>query len=261
MKIVEATWDRRNFGRDVWEITLGQGDMTDIEKTFEVLHDSRFAGAYVCIKMPVGNLKMLHALEDDGFRFLETQLSLMDRFEADDVMEMCARAGERIEFVTVQKEETAWERVISRVVPEMFDTDRISLDPLLGPEIACARYRNWMRDLRKDPKSELTVMLLDGKEIAFGLDIIEGSARHGILGGSFPEFKNTGYGTVVIAGKKKSNSALRLRTAVSSNNPRVLRIHQNCGRVVYKEMYVLRKFMPDLGVGNSQVNGHKRSNV
>lgn len=246
MKIVEATWERRNFGRDVWEVTLAREDVADVEKTLAALRDDRFAGAYVCVKMPVGNLKMLHALEDDGFRFLETQLSLMDKFKADDMLELCEKANERIEFRTVEKDEAAWERVIAKVVPEMFDTDRVSLDPELGPEIACTRYRNWMRDLRKDPKSELTVMLLDGKEIAFGLDIIDGSARQGILGGSFPEFKDTGYGAVVIAGSK-SSSALRLRTAVSSNNPKVLRVHQNCGRVVYKEMYVLRKLMPESG--------------
>ena len=243
MKIVEATWERRNFGRKVWEITLGREDMNDVEKTLATLRDDRFTGAYVCVKMPVGNLKMLHALEDDGFRFLETQFSLMDRFKADDIIDMCEKADERIEYVVVEKNEEAWERVISKVVPEMFDTDRISLDPMLGPEIACTRYRNWMRDLFKDSRSELCVMLVDGKEIAFGLYIMDGGIRHGILGGNFPEFKNTGYGVSVIAGKR-SQLNQRFRTAVSSNNPRVLRIHQNCGRIIYKDMYVLRKFMP-----------------
>ena len=249
MKIVEATWERRNLGRNVWEITLERDDMADAEKTLAALRDVRFAGAYVCVKMPVGNLKMLHALEDDGFRFLETQLSLMDRFKAEDMMDLCENANERLEFKTVEKDEAAWERVIAKVVPEMFDTDRISLDPLLGPELACTRYQNWMRDLRKNPKSVLTVMLLGDKEIAFNIDILEGNTRHGILAGNFPEFKNTGYGTMVISGKK-SNYDLRFRTAVSSNNPHVLRIHQNCGRVVYKEMYVLRKFMPESSVEN-----------
>ena len=192
MKIVEATWERRNFGRDVWEVTLGREDVADVEKTLAALQDSRFAGTYVCVKMPVGNLKMLHALEDDGFRFLETQLSLMDRFKADDMLGLFEKQDAQIAFVTVEKDKGAWERVISKVVPEMFDTDRISLDPLLGPEIACKRYKNWMRDLFSDPRSELGVMLLDGKEIAFGLDIVEGNTRHGILGGNFPEVKNSG---------------------------------------------------------------------
>ena len=245
MKIVEATWERRNFGRDVWEVTLGREDVADVEKTLAALQDSRFAGTYVCVKMPVGNLKMLHALEDDGFRFLETQLSLMDRFKADDMLGLFEKQDAQIAFVTVEKDKGAWERVISKVVPEMFDTDRISLDPLLGPEIACKRYKNWMRDLFSDPRSELGVMLLDGKEIAFGLDIVEDNTRHGILGGNFPEFKNSGYGMALMAGP--CGRKTRLRTSVSSNNPQVLRVHQNCGRVVYKEMYVLRKLMPESG--------------
>lgn len=243
MKIVEATWERRNLGRDVWEITLGREDMDDAEKTIAALHDNRFAGAYVCVKMPVGNLKMLHALEDDGFRFLETQLSLMDRFKVEDVVGQCAGENERIEFKVVEKKESAWEKVISKIVPGMFNTDRISLDPMLGAEIACRRYRNWMMDLIRDPRSVLTVMLLNGKEIAFNLDIEEGNTRHGILGGTFPEFKDTGYGMVLMAGPREKKT--KVRTAVSSNNPQVLRAHQNCGRVVYKEMYVLRKLMPE----------------
>ena len=245
MKIVEATWERRNLGRDVWEITLGREDMDDAEKTIAALHDNRFAGAYVCVKMPVGNLKMLHALEDDGFRFLETQLSLMDRFKVEDVVGQCAGENERIEFKVVEKKESAWEKVISKIVPGMFNTDRISLDPMLGAEIACRRYRNWMMDLIRDPRSVLTVMLLNGKEIAFNLDIEEGNTRHGILGGTFPEFKDTGYGMVLMAGPREKKT--KVRTAVSSNNPQVLRAHQNCGRVVYKEMYVLRKLMPESG--------------
>lgn len=242
MKIVDATWERRNFGCEVWEITLGREDMDDVEKTIAALRDDRFAGAYMCVKVPIGNLKMLHALEDDGFRFLETQLSLMDRFKADDVIGLCESADERIEFVTVEKDEAAWEKVISEVVPEMFDTDRISLDPFLGPEVACKRYQNWMRDLRGDPRSEMMVMLVNGREIAFNIDVVKGNTRHGILAGIFPEFKNIGYGMALMAGP--CDKQTKVRTVVSSNNLQVLRAHQNCGRVVYKEMYVLRKFVP-----------------
>lgn len=250
MKIVEATWDRRNFGRAAWEVTLGRDDMADVEKTRAALRDGRFAGAYVCVKMPVGNLKMLHALEDDGFRFLETQFSLIDKFKADDIMNLCEKAGEQIKILIVEKDRAAWERVISKIEPEMFDTDRISLDPLLGPEIACTRYRNWVMDLFDDPRSFLSVMVLDGEEIAFGVDIVDGRTRRGVLGGIFPKFKNAGYGMALMAGPRERTYTLRAE--VSSNNPYVLRVHQNFGRVVYKELYVLRKFMPEPGKINDQ---------
>ena len=110
MKIVEATWERRNLGRDAWEVTLGREDVADVGKTLAALRDDRFAGAYVCVKMPVGNLKMLHALEDDGFRFLETQFSLIDKFRADDMMDACETAGEQVKMQVVEKDKAAWER-------------------------------------------------------------------------------------------------------------------------------------------------------
>lgn len=248
MKIVEATWERRNFGCDAWEITLERSDMVEMDRTLTALRDKRFLGAYVCVKIPVGNLRMLHALEDNGFRFLETQLSLMDRFESDNLMELCKDIEPHIHFITVEKEEEGWERIISKIVPEMFDTDRVSLDPLLGPEIACKRYRNWIRDLRNDPRSEMTLILADEEAIGFSLDIVDETTRHGILGGTFPEFKNTGYGMFLMSGpcNRKLQFGLKARTVVSSNNIKVLRAHQNSGKVIYKEMYVLRKFISTL---------------
>ena len=259
MKIVEATWDRRNFGRNAWEVTLGRDDMADVEKTRAALRDSRFAGAYVCVKMPVGNLKMLHALEDDGFRFLETQFSLIDKFSADDLMDVCEKAGEQVRIMIVEKDRAAWERVIAKIEPEMFDTDRISLDPLLGPKVACTRYQNWVRDLFDDPRSFLSVMVLDGEEIAFGVDIVDGRTSRGILGGIFPKFKYAGYGMALMAGPR--DRTYTLRAEVSSNNPYVLRVHQNFGRVIYKELYVLRKFMPGPGSGNDQPECKEGSNA
>ena len=85
MKIVHATWEKRNFGRDAYEVTLDRKDMDDVSAVIGTLSDARFNETYVCVKLPVGNLKIVHALEDLGFRFLETQLSLIDHFTPEDV--------------------------------------------------------------------------------------------------------------------------------------------------------------------------------
>ena len=102
-------------------------------------------------------------------------------------------------------------------------------------------------------------MSLDGKEIAFGVDVTDGNTRRGVLGGSFPEIQGTGYGMTLMAGPRERR--LSYRTEVSSNNPHVLRVHQNFGRVVYKEQYVLRKFMPELSRGGEQGECRDGSNV
>jgi hypothetical protein len=54
---------------------------------------------------------------------------------------------------------------------------------------------------------------------------------------------------------------LSYRTEVSSNNPHALRVHQNFGRVVYKEQYVLRKFMPEPGNGKDPHECKEGSNA
>ena len=81
MKIVKAVWEKRNLGYDAYEIVLDKRDLKKgAESILEDLRAQNFYHAYVTIKMPVGNLNVLHALEDVGFRFMETQLYLKDHF-------------------------------------------------------------------------------------------------------------------------------------------------------------------------------------
>ena len=76
MKIIKATWENRNLGCDAYEIKIEWKDFKNFQEVIDELKRQDFSGAYVTVKMPVGNLKTLHALEDAGFRFMETQFSL-----------------------------------------------------------------------------------------------------------------------------------------------------------------------------------------
>lgn len=242
MKIIKATWENRNLGRDAYEITLDRKDLKDFDATLKEIHAQNFVGAYVVVKMPVGDLKALHALEDDGFRFVETQFHIADYFEPKEMPDETAGLMKNAERVTVPKDRTEWERVISKITPDMFDTDRISLDPLLGKEIACKRYQNWCRDLFENPHSWMWVMKVDGQEVSFGLNIRdeEKQTDDGILGGVFAEFKNEGYGVSLSCDNNKKNK-VKGKTVISSNNLAMLRIYQHFGRIITKELYVLRK--------------------
>ena len=240
MKIVHAEWEKRNLGRDAWEITLDGKDIKDVDAVMESLHADKFRGAYVCVNLPVGNLKMVHALEDDGFRFLECQLSLIDHFTPRDLLEQREGFGDQVTFRDVEKNPEAWERVIAKITPNCFHTDRISLDPQFGLDIACIRYKNWIRDLLRDSKSRMWVMEFAGKEVAFGVDTSENGRKKGILAATFDSFEGLGYGALFCAGVN-ANRDVKERTAVSSNNLAALRSHQNCGKVVYGAMYCFRK--------------------
>lgn len=241
MKIIKATWENRNLGRDAYEITLDRKDLKDFDTTLQEIRAQDFTGAYVVVKMPVGDLKAMHALEDDGFRFMETQFYITDYFKPKETPDERVDLMKNAERIIIPKDKKEWERVISKITPDMFDTDRISLDPLLGKEIACKRYQNWCRDLFNNPNSWMWVMKVDGQEVSFGLNIRDEEKQmdDGILGGVFAEFKNEGYG--IFQACDKAESKTKVKTAVSSNNPPMLRIYQHFGKIITKELYVLRK--------------------
>ena len=241
MKIVHATWENRNLGRDAYEITLNRADLRSLELTLEKIHAQDFSGAYVVIKMPVGDLRALHMLEDDGFRFIEMQLHLVQYFEPHE--DNCVIDGARhTKWIKVAKNREDWERVIQKITPEMFEKDRISLDPLLGNEMACHRYQNWCRDLYDDPMSELQVFKVNGEEVCFELNVYDSknSVYNKVLGGVFADFKQQGYGALPSL-QERIPKISKVKTVVSSNNLAMLRIHQFYGKIVTSGCYVLRK--------------------
>lgn len=241
MKIVRAQWEERNFNCKTYEITLDRKDLESLDLLFSKLHSECFNDSYVTIKLPVGNLKALHALEDDGFRFMETQLFLVEHFEPLPFPNGISQWMESMVRTRVDKNREAWGRIIDRIVPGMFGTDRISLDPFLGPEIGCLRYKNWCWDLFENPNSWMWVLKIEDKEVSFGINIRnnETGVDDGVLGGVFPEYQGDGFGIFQIAGTK--DRKIKNKTKVSSNNPKILRIFQNYGSIIYKELYVLRK--------------------
>lgn len=245
MKIVHAVWERKNLGMDAWEVTLDKRDMADVPRVIEALHDSQYGGCYVCVKLPVGNLRMVHALEDDGFRFLETQLHLVEALEKSDVMKYGETAGTLpVEERVVPKTREAWGAVIEKITPGMFDTDRIALDPAFGPEVSCHRYQHWCWELFNNPKSILQVASLEGQDVYFNIFVLKQGPDDydGVIGGTFPEHKNAGIGALVCS--KAVFSKGKYRTAVSTNNLPVVKIHQHLGRIISSERYVFRKVYP-----------------
>ena len=242
MKIIEATWEKRNFGMDTYEISLDKKDLRNFDDAYQKIKSQNFKNSYVVIKMPVGNLEALHKLEDDGYRFLETQLSLVDHFEPlNSEIESLPTNNLNYSVEKIKKDKNLWTHYINKITPGMFDTDRVSLDPKLGKEIACKRYKNWCLDLFENPNANLYIKKINNAEFGFFIDIVDEKTgnTNSIIGGNFEEFKNMGLGSVMLAEAK--NLKANRKTAVSTNNLPILKLHQHCGRVIYKERYVLRK--------------------
>lgn len=54
MKIINATWEKRNLGCDAYEIQIERKDFDNFDAVCDEIEKQDFSGAYVVIKMPVG---------------------------------------------------------------------------------------------------------------------------------------------------------------------------------------------------------------
>ena len=113
MKIINATWEKRNFDMDTYEISLDKKDLRNFDETYKKIEEQNYKNAYVIIKLPVGDIEAVHKLEDAGFRFLETQLYLIDHFEPDqsdlNIANTIQRQG--IEEYIAPKNKEEWEKI------------------------------------------------------------------------------------------------------------------------------------------------------
>ena len=72
MKILNAYWDERITGLKTCEIIFEKGD------TYQMYLDSAVEETFhfSVIKIPVSDLKLVHQMEEIGYRYLENQITI-----------------------------------------------------------------------------------------------------------------------------------------------------------------------------------------
>ena len=121
MKIINATWEKRNLGCDAYEIQIERKDFDNFDAVCDEIEKQDFSGAYVVIKMPVGNLDALHKLQDMGFYFMETQLGLEKCFDADESLWELIENAENVSYTSVPKTPKAWDQIIEKITLYVFN--------------------------------------------------------------------------------------------------------------------------------------------
>ena len=238
MKQVEATWEERNLGLRVLEITLDEVEEQDIVTA--IGHASRNYD-YTLIKVPSGNPALVHELEEHGFRFLETQLEIFKKLKSYE--EPKGPILKEIQYRKVGSRE-GLDSVLEQIDEQMFVTDRVSLDPALGPEASARRVRNWLIDEFDESHSELFHLVYKDQKIGFFL-VKDKSRRslYGLLGGLYSEFVRSGLGMSIIMIPlriAKERDKRLLETRISSNNSDVARLYSELGFSLRRTWYVLR---------------------
>ncbi len=253
MKIVDAFWEKRNLGVNVIEVTADKSDLKDKPLLLHKIQELLPQAEYLVLKVPVGDVALLHELQDMGFLFLECQYGLtkdISTYTATKEINLLESAFKcKFEIKQIKDETYLKEEIIKELEEEMFQTDRISLDPIWGAGTAVKRYSNWLFDLIKNDNVDIHLILMRNNSIGFYANsyLANDSVKcaNGLLGGAFKRYQGTGLGMLIIhlsivTAKEKGSSVFE--TSISSNNFGVMRVYSTLGFVVKSSSYVFRYY-------------------
>lgn len=244
MKIQEAYWEKRNLGVDTTEVFLDANDFKNKAEVLERL-DQNYREHYVVLKLPVGNLDMLHGLQSIGFFFMESlftlNINLSDYTLADKYKNLASQ------FLPVVVDKCDWVNILPKL-ENMYDTDRVYLDPSIANSVSSERYKNWIIDLGSKDNALMYEIICQKRQVAVGYGVSllndDKSDWYSLLTGLYAEFKGQGLGGLVIhspAVLAQKRGFETLTTAVSSNNMPALKKHFSFGFNLLTQQYVLRR--------------------
>ncbi len=243
MKTVNATWELRNLGKRTIELTLEKADFVrDPKDIYAAIGEAmkKYKSEYTVVKVKPGKPQIAWELQRNGFLHIETQLHLKAErddmaYEVNKYQHIFGEDEISVQPVVNEKDVRCIQEEIRKGI---FTTDRVALDPYFGVEIANRRYANWVGD-EVGRGATLTYIIRGREKVGFGL----GRNGQGLLGGLFTKYQKDGSGgEYEYAGCSAAIKTDRecFYTTVSSNNPKILRLHEMFGyrvRSLY-EVYV-----------------------
>ena len=218
---VDANWEKENIGSNVIEITIENNDVLYCIDFDSISQDYD----YIVVKVPVNKTEFNWFLGAKGFTMIETQLKLSKDIKDFDLNDRYIRRLLPYVNYKIIDDEFAIEEILNRINPNMFITDRISLDPIYGPEVGCKRYKNYIRNSFCQKSLEIIGIVFKNQLVGFEMHTIKDGACYGKLGGIFNDVKIPGLGFLTACAP-------------------LLFVH---------ERYGVTKFIPDISANNMPV--------
>jgi hypothetical protein len=230
MKIIDAKWEKRNLGVECTEFEIISEE--NIAEARNIIQ--KYRTEYQIAKVPVGNVEMQLMLQEQGFRFYETNFQLERKIgTSESLPRIYSRFEKDITFRDATNEEI--EGILEEVaVGDMFTTDKVALDPYFSPELSGRRYSLWARDIL-NTGAKTVVGLYREKVVSFTIYETKDQYFQAFIGGMINGYKNKGLGFIPLHVTAKHISQAGggiLRTGVSSNNPAILRLQLSFGAYI-----------------------------
>ena len=241
MVLTDCVWEITNIGKRTCEVLIEENDKVDVE----LLNELNGKYEYQVIKVTPANVEANIFLSKNGFYLIETQVELELKykdFNFDDSLVKFIESGVSFSDITEKKD---FETIFDRMTPEMFNSDRLALDPYFGLDFSYKRYCNWMRTAFENKSASFFHMIYKGEHVGFSMYRIKNNVWHGDLGGVYPQY-GEGLGLLTACAafiymKQRNFKVNKLVSAISTNNGPVLAPFNHCNYNFKKYKYVFIK--------------------
>ena len=240
MKVIDCTWELKNLNKKTVEISVGKEDIFSRDIIEQSISNYEYAVVKVPMNMPTFNI----GLSDMGFVCLETQMNVgisLHDFDFSKVAHLYSDTSYKPIY-----NDGDFMQAVSNLRPGMFSTDRISLDPKFGEDIACQRYINWLTSEYESKRSQLVKVIYKNDHIGFMLIKTDGDTIDLILNGLYKQYQGKGLGILTPASpmmyiKKNSLNIAHEVTSISSNNIPVVKLYNRLNFQLLQQTYVFVK--------------------
>lgn len=245
MIIRDTPWDDFIVNGRSGEIYIDESENLPSIETQKQIESLISDYKYLVCKVPAKKVAIGHYLENSGFRFIESQLSIEKMINVATIDPKLQLLVKKVESKKVETIEDVTS-LCAHIEPGMFETDRISLDPELGFAHGARRYQKWLRSLFDDSKlknAEIHALHAGTTMVGFFAFKIENDHMSASLGGLFPAFKGLGIGASIVLKPLQIATQKKLkyfRTQISSNNVDVAKLYFHLGFNVTEITYVFR---------------------
>lgn len=225
MEIINCTWERKNLDSRVAEVIFSANEIFDGNKLMQLQSEYD----YIVVKTPQLSFRSATGLSELGFSFIEAQISakvninkLNEQICNDKVL---SRFWDCCKFDIIDSNEEI-DLLLSNISNGMFNTDRIYIDPLYGPDYSSRRYRNWIL-AEYERGSTILKLYYRGTYVGFSMVRIGGGIITGLLAGIFEKYQNAGFGMLVTAYPLCfANQANLFTGKISSNNMPIIKMYE-----------------------------------
>ncbi len=241
IKVVNALWEKRNLGLTVNEITLEKQDFDTLD-SIKLIEDN---SDYVVIKFSTELNKLIFEVQDLGYTFVELLNTTNKKTKSlPNLNSLKQRFFQNLSVQGINKDSSSL--IFDNFENDLFQTDRISVDPFFNLDQTGIRYIGLINDVLENDGS-LSGLYLKNELVGFYTYKVESSELMKFqIGAIFNKYKNFGLGYFLNYFQLLEAQRLdvaSVSTTYSSNNLAARKVHESLNYLVTSQEYVFVKHL------------------